>query len=807
MVCWRLSTTRQRWLSIPDVKQSRNQQNKSMRSKIFCDPVMRSFGYYAVLADDASFGPVGDSPGTQVPQDSRCNGRGDPPSLALGMRGNAFFGPPSDPTPLKYTRSYGAAQRKRRREQRLLKNAAREQDTHAQNLKKSLKKISEAGPYYSDPMDHVLGWLPSENRLSPAPLPIDGGSQVEGSPKAREEDRESPEEEDGPEELFECQNKSFLMGKARGVLRHLRKYHGIRSTALPPGGPDCLSFRKTIRDQLPCNLTLVQELSVKTVSKLVRRGCVFCQKQIENVTENYINERFTPVEVDERKLKLFKRALSLNVDQGWNLAEEPYIPNGHCSLGASRKQGGNWNEEDFATHCNVMPILSQGKVRVVTVYSSRNSEILSPLHRALFGTLRRKGWLLVGPPTDSKVTDLNGRGPLLSYDYRAATDNIKAKYVEAAVEVLLEKSEGLTDEQVASLRVVCELRFAADGPVAFRGQPMGSLMSFPLLCLINKTVVDLALTTLLESKKVTFKEWTSHRCLINGDDLLLRSPVEDYKEYDSSHRLWGDEVGLIVNEEKTMVSSEEGEINSTLFAKGTVVKKTNLSALYMSNCTDDVVGVAYEAASSVAEFRRFVALNARKLAYQEEKFPSSVPPAYRIALLSNKKIRRALRCRPSSNRPAEQGTLPMAEKPEGYDLSRSEECIAIREAVRRARDLRLWESKVQPPAKVEVALIEDKANDLSFVYRPRQRKPERELILGCCAQFWERKRKQHLFVAECESLDPPSQIVSDDTRIGAMLDCLRAWKSARTHNQPHSAARLTMTGADGHPSEDFLEFV
>lgn len=751
-------------------------------------------------------GPSVTAQGTKYPSHSHCSGRADPSVLPLGRPGNAGFGRQQPPSVFGRTRSAFAEKRKRRRTARLLKKAATEQDTPLQNLKKSLKEIVDVGPFYRGPMDHVLGWHHPGNGLSSAPSPIDGGSQVDVQTETREKESDCPEEEGNHEEPVECQAKGFLLGKARGVLRHLKRYHGVKPDGhLPPGGPDCLSFRKSIRDCLPCNLTTVQELSVKTVSKLVRRGCQFCSSQLDATAENYINERFKPVEVDTERLTEFKRALSMNVDEGWNLSEDVYIPNGHCSLGANRKQGGNWNEDEFAEYCNVMPILSQGKPRVVTVYSAFNSEVLSPLHRSLFRTLRRKGWLLVGPPTDSKVADLNGRGPLLSYDYRAATDNIKAKCVEAAIEVLMEKAVGLTDEQIACLRVVCELRFTADGPVALRGQPMGSLMSFPLLCLINKTVTDLALLDLLKAKKVTFKEWTSHRCMINGDDLLLRSPVEDYKEYDDAHRRWGDVVGLIVNEEKTMVSNEQGEINSTLFVKGTEVKKTNLSALYMSNSTDDVVGVAYEAASTVAEFRRFVSLNARLLARQSDKFPSPVPRAFRVALLGSPKVRRALKCQPSSVRPADQGTLPMTEKPDGYDLSRSEECTATREAVQRARRLRLWEAKIDKDARNCLEVVEN-AVSLSSVYRPRQKKPERELILACCSQFWERKRKKQLFVAECESLDPPSQIVSDDTRIGAMLDCIRAWKSARTHNRPHSAAPSTMREADGHPSEDFLEF-
>jgi hypothetical protein len=146
----------------------------------------------------------------------------------------------------------------------------------------------------------------------------------------------------------------------------------------------------------------------------------------------------------------------------------------------------------------------------------------------------------------------------MSYDYEAATNNIKAEYVRAAVQVLKEKASGLTIDQIRCLDVVGELRFPGSRHAAHRGQPMGSLMSFPLLCLVNKTVVDLAMIDLLEDKKVTFKEWTSHRCLINGDDLILRSPVNDHRLYDEPHRRWGSAIGLVVNRDKTLVDKKKG---------------------------------------------------------------------------------------------------------------------------------------------------------------------------------------------------------------------------------------------------------
>jgi len=589
-----------------------------------------------------------------------------------------------------------------------------------------------------------------------------------------------------------CRAQGYLLGKAKGVLRHLRKFHRIRSSgAIPPGDLSCLTFRQVIRSQLPAELTLLQELTVKTASKIVRSCCYSCKVILRKTVSEYKKRLFTPVEVNEQDLDRFKLAFRMNVPEGWNRTECPYIPNGHCSLYHSRADGGNWNEEEFSPKCGVAPILSNGKPRIVTTYSGYNSQVLSSLHRSLYQAIRRKGWLLVGPPTDEKVQNLHGKGPLMSYDYESATDNIKADYVRAAIEILIEKSCGeLNDEQVASLRVVGQLQFKGSRHSARRGQPMGSLMSFPLLCLINKSIVDLSMTDLLEAKKVTFKEWVSHRCLINGDDLLIRSPLEDSSLYDAAHRRWSAAAGMKVNQGKTLIDNEQGEINSTLFVKGVERKKTNLSALYISEKSEDVVGVAFEAAQSVSEFRRFVSLNACLLARQREKFPSPIPRGYRLALLGSPRVRRALKAVPSTTRPVDKGTLDMVEKPEGYDLSITEECNAVRGAVERARTLGLFKAKLEREDQPPIEIVEN-VLPLRKVFEPPNRAPARELVLSCLASAWKWKRKEELRVIECESQSPPDLLVHDDSRIGGMLDAIRAWKSARNSTVPHLIVETT----------------
>jgi hypothetical protein len=528
----------------------------------------------------------------------------------------------------------------------------------------------------------------------------------------------------------------------------------------------------------------------------------------------YKRKLFLPVEVLPEELAAFKRAFSQNVEQGWNTNfSGAYIPNGHGTSYHARSEGGNWHEEGFGVYTDPVVVFASGKPRIITKYSSYNTEVLFPLHNSLYTSLKRKGWLLVGEPTDAKVSGLNGLGPLMSYDYQSATDNIKADYVRCAIECLKEKAEGLTPTELDCLDVLGNLKFRGSRFCAKRGQPMGSMMSFPLLCLFNKTVVDLALLDLLQSKKISFNEWTSHRCLINGDDLLLRSPLLDHAIYDRSHRKWGSSVGLVVNAEKTMVSEAKGEVNSSLFINGERQKKCNLAALYMSGETGDVVRVAIEAATSLREFRRIVRLNAHLLARQRDKFPSHVPMRYRLALLGDHKIRRALRALPDSERPAAINLFPVVEKNDQYNLPKEEEKRIIAARVADLRRSGAWiatlppcEGGSQPVWDPRKQTIIEGAQSLKSVYTRKWAKPA-ETVLSVLHSDWERKMKEQLWEEECGSLGPSPPIISDLRRIDALVDSIRAWKSARAPKPTFgSTFERQKESADRDIQEDFLAF-
>jgi hypothetical protein len=576
------------------------------------------------------------------------------------------------------------------------------------------------------------------------------------------------------------------------VDRSLKRAHAL------PSRIECGFLRSAIRSCYG-DLTVVEELSVKTAMKNEKRYCKHCQEvRLSEFVDNWKKERFEVPYVDSDHVTLFAEQLGRNIPGAWNLRGEwPYVPNGHSTKEHSRADGGNWNEEDMADEPAIQAIISSGKPRIVTPYSGRNTEVLYPLNRALFSCLKRKGWLLTGEPTPEKVASLNGCGEMISVDYRNATDNIKTAYVTAAVEVLITKAEALSEEQVWALRNVA--RLSIDGKLCTRGQPMGSIMSFPLLCLVNKTCVDLALNDLLSEGEISFKEWTSHRCLINGDDLLLKSPTHQGALTFLPRLCWhGGQVGLEVNTEKTMVSSTGlAEMNSTLFIDGVLEKKTN-AGIFRGGEVSDVLGYADRSTISTRGFVAAVKSLLTKLRFQQRKAPQTALSVSKWrALLRAARgdpdlydaLTTVVREEPLGN------AFPVVDCPPGYELSAEEEKACIEQEVRKLRR-KGYKGEAACGYKSSYFLTKygiriGTIARLSIVGRTSLRKSlcrkkpvEKPKTLKVLALYWENKTKEKLVREDDASVDLPGwehvcDICATDSRIGRMSCELKAFKQKR----------------------------
>lgn len=572
-----------------------------------------------------------------------------------------------------------------------------------------------------------------------------------------------------------CTRLDSLAGKARTLVRFYRQ-SGLRQISDPPSIIECGGLRSAVR-QCFGEVSVLSELSFKTVAKVEKNCCSFCLPRFEERLIPWYEARFDPQDVDFSHVSLFKESVRRNVIKGWDRYRRPFIPNGHATLSHGRKSGGNWNLEEFSDTASACLVFSSGKPRIVTKYSSYNTSVLGPLHYSLYHCLKRRGWLLVGDPHDEHVRRLRG-ADLLSFDYASATDNIKREYVLAAVDVLKEQAESLTLDEVRALDVLSSLKFEGESRIATRGQPMGSVMSFPLLCLINKSVVDLTLNQMLERGEISFNEWSSHRCLINGDDLLTREVRKD-TNFRGLLSEEGSKVGLVVNIEKTMSSPNLAEINSTLFRDGSKERKFNAAALWMDAGVRDVLGFASEACPDVRSFRRVVRANCHILAKQEDKFLDLVPCPFRRVCRVDRRIRAAITSLPLDVARTEQGVISMARKPENYELSRDDEHSAMISEIARVRPRAL--ARCSAPATKFRTSARSNAQSYSSVLKFR-RTAGQEVIPACYVRLFRKRKWESL--GRCGVAPDLINPVLDESKINYLIDYMRSRKRETAVRDP-----------------------
>lgn len=569
-----------------------------------------------------------------------------------------------------------------------------------------------------------------------------------------------------------CEEHIRLRQRAVRYVRLLEVELSVKAIKQLPDEVLCGGLRHAVRQCFPPQLTVLQELSFKTVQKAEHSICSLCEPAMAEKVRQWKKERFQCVSIQDDDLEAFGVAFRGNVPKGWNNRKTPFFPNGHATLAHKRREGGNWNEEAFNELCRAEVVFSSGKPRIVTCYSGFNTQVLSPLHHSLYEVLRRKGWLLVGDPTNERVQQLNGVGDYVSVDYAGATDSIRAAYVNKSISILEQQSEGLTEEERRCLRVLGELRLVGEDRVATVGQPMGSVMSFPLLCLINKTVFDLALTSLMTTGQISFKEWTSHRCLINGDDLLFREPRQGLTLLRDQVRKYGALVGFRLNEEKTLVDTALGEINSTLFVAGEKQQKTNVSALEMAPDVSDAVGFALEAMATKEGFRKCMRSNAHILARQPIKLHRPIPLWARCILRRDKKLRRAMTSMPLSRRDPLTNPFPVVPKPEGYvEVSFEQRDAAVRERVELVRAGKCLGNRTP---RFRTKSRPDAQTFSTAVRIPAHR--EDVNVLEIYAKCWERQERNRLSEEEHSAwfLAQPLEYLPEYYEGGSMADALVA---------------------------------
>ncbi|QKI79903.1 RNA-dependent RNA polymerase [Erysiphe necator associated ourmia-like virus 73] len=250
------------------------------------------------------------------------------------------------------------------------------------------------------------------------------------------------------------------------------------------------------------------------------------------------------------------------------------LPLSSCSE-TTRKLGGcrgldvqsRWERNQFAEYVSeavapkrrgvsrVQAVLTDGKYRIISI-PPRVDNALRPLHQSLYDFISRKDWCLRGDAKPSRFKDFNPiEGEVfVSGDYESATDNLNSEVQHAVFEAVLGRARHIPPGIVKHALSTFSSRLEGGGfsGEQQRGQLMGQLCSFPLLCLVNY---------------ITFKYCVRRDVpvRINGDDIVFRGTPQ---ECDVWRRGVG-ASGLTLSAGKTLVHRRFFSLNSSMFRSGT----------------------------------------------------------------------------------------------------------------------------------------------------------------------------------------------------------------------------------------------
>jgi hypothetical protein len=211
----------------------------------------------------------------------------------------------------------------------------------------------------------------------------------------------------------------------------------------------------------------------------------------------------------------------------------------------------------------VVAVETGGKQRIVST-GDVEMNLFRPLHSAIYNRLSFFPWLLRGDAKASRFKDefrlIHGEY-FFSGDYESATDNLNSEVQEAILSLILDNTtsvpKGIRDSALRTLRM--KMFDRRDPDLVYyqnRGQLMGNLISFPLLCLVNYLAFRFYSGTSGDKGKSNYAP-----VRINGDDIIFRSTPE--VGYRWMRGVIGS--GLTLSSGKTMVHRTFFSLNSALF--------------------------------------------------------------------------------------------------------------------------------------------------------------------------------------------------------------------------------------------------
>jgi hypothetical protein len=213
----------------------------------------------------------------------------------------------------------------------------------------------------------------------------------------------------------------------------------------------------------------------------------------------------------------------------------------------------------------VVPIVEPLKVRTITA-GIGETFCLKPFQRAMWEAMGLEPQFVLTHGTNNlntavkRLYDSSVPGSVwISGDYSAATDSFAIEASKALLQGILESIDHEPTKRWAMKEISPHLLVypGSSGltPVLQEsGQLMGSLLSFPLLCLLNDCTAQ-------------FSGLTPDQYLINGDDILIRAPKKFYPIWKKQVQEFGLELSL----GKNYVHPRFGTVNSQLILDGDVV--------------------------------------------------------------------------------------------------------------------------------------------------------------------------------------------------------------------------------------------
>jgi hypothetical protein len=374
----------------------------------------------------------------------------------------------------------------------------------------------------------------------------------------------------------------------------------------PLGPLDHLRYRQERDDVLLMEIEYQLEKLLDTYPK-VTVAEVLLEPAVPSTSSNYVNDRADGGTVGtmlgDPEFQSYIRCHQIDLDAKVEAIEVSYVPS--LKKGnrvkyfpvAKYEYDSNEIRVNYAhtflyayNRCNgemqlVEPVaLAEAlKVRIITKMPAWSTFVMSGFMSPLRRILRRDPrFTLTGREIDQKIIDqvFPNLRPIMSGDYVKSTDKLRSKYVKCCVEVLCRTVfsdivsffPGFKDLFYRTLssnycyELACKCTYKQRHDLSYhcpcsrgtllmqrRGQLMGSVSSFPVLCLLNYALCANAMTR-------NPPEWREN-ILVNGDDCVFEACEEAKKKWENDGRT----MGLEPSPGKCRYSMRECQMNSRTF--------------------------------------------------------------------------------------------------------------------------------------------------------------------------------------------------------------------------------------------------